>query len=365
MELTQKQRKWGSVLLAILFGIGFTLVLFLPFPKALQGTSGEYPILWSDGNSRIESYASAYGAFTGFTAEGNLLFGRNGLTGVLQSSEDMKEIKRALDEGDVDPLILADGELSPLESAALFKEYADTLYYCADTWLSFNGERLAPATDIHAEKVFLTDGEISATSLSLSGAELLILGDDADFSADALVGTRVRVEGRGRYRVENGAVILTEIAGSLKAGEPLAENLYIPDVGYCFMGALRPCQSLVSLSVPFLGNLPMKEAGDLTIQGELGYLFTDGHDYFIPDSLKRVEIRGGYLTSYAFYRCHGVEEINACGVSPENIERQAFVGADHLRYLHTPRADVVLDHAEEFTSYVADCGCTVYERKES
>ena len=217
-------------------------------------------------------------------------------------------------------MLSMDVALSRLESAALFREYGDMLYYDAGDFFAFDGERVKPTAIGVAEKVFFTGGELTGALLVRTEAQTLVIGDDADFSYKTLYGTAATAEGRNRYRIAGGAIVDTSLGGIFAAGQPLFEEIAVPDVAVCARGALLPCKKLLSLSLPFVGSGPVA-AGEEYV-GELGYLFTEGQDYFVPDTLKQVTVRGGALVSFAFYHCPALEEIDACGVDPALIERR-------------------------------------------
>lgn len=363
MGMSRKKRTYIAVLTAFVFVALFALVLFLPYPKAVGAQNDEYTVTWSDGSSARESYFSALSSFTGFSEEGDLCFFREGKFGSAEGSLSLKTAKTALDSGKIAPLMGNNMNFTRLESAALYRVYADTLYSRDGEWYRFDGKNVVSVMSDVAGTVFLAEGELTASALNRTGAGHLILGDGAEPSYRTLWGTSVTVEGRDRYFVENGAIVSRDLGGALRAAEPLQTSVRVPDVGFCDMGALLPCENLVSLSLPFLGNLPTYS--ETVHQGELGYLFSDGVEYYIPDTLKRVEVRGGHVTSFAFYRCHDLEEIDVSKVDPEEIEPQAFLGLDSLQVLYVPRGDIILTDAEDFTlSYDASRACYVYTRKE-
>lgn len=361
MELSAKTRKWGAVLLALLFGIGFAAVLFLPYPKEVGAGNDVYTIRWSDGSTTSERYGDAVSCLQGLTSGGDVLLEKEGKTGTYVSENAEKEGIAALEAGDLLPMLTM-GPFSRLFSAALYRVYVDRLYFSEDEWFRFDGEKVVPSAIGKAGTVFVSDGKLPASLLISTEATKLILGDLAEFSYETIYGTKVSVEGKTRYIVENGAIVDTDPVAGLVAGEPLASRIVVPDVPVCEEGALLPCRQLTELDLPFVGSGPVA-AGEL-FYGELGYLFTEGGEYFVPKSLTRVRVRGGALVSFAFYHCPSVEEIDACGVAADAIEKQAFAGLPALKRLHTPRADVELSDPEKFTTYVADCGCTVYEIKE-
>ena len=272
----------------------------------------------------------------------------------------MKEAISDLKNGDLAPMLAMGYDLDRLERAALFHVYGNTLYYDEGDLFSFNGERVVFLDTVKkAERVMVTGGSLPASVLLLTEAETLVVGDRAELSHRTLDGTSVKVEGRGRYATEEGAILDTSLGKSLVAGQPLAEAICVPDVAACKQGALLPCRNLVRLELPFVGSGPVA-AGDL-FHGELGYLFSDGGNYAIPATLTEVKIRGGVLVSTAFYACRQIESVDACGVPRGNIERDAFAGLESLRYLHTPREDVTLQG--NFSARKAPCGCTIYERR--
>ena len=362
MELSAKIRKWGTFFLALLFGIGYAAVLFLPYPKEVGAGNDVYAVRWSDGSETSERYGDAVPYLQGFTKKGDVFLEKEGKIGTYVCENDAKAARDALENGELLSLLTIEPPASRLARAALYRAYAGRLYYDAGDWFRFNGEKVALSGIGKAETVFLTGGELPASLLIATEATKLIVGDLAEFSHGTIYGTKVFVEGKTRYIVENGAIVDSAPVPRLVAGEPLASRIVVPDVPVCEEGALLPCRQLIELDLPFVGSGPVA-AGEL-FYGELGCLFAEDGEYFVPESLKSVRVRGGTLVSYAFYRCPSVEEIDACGVSADEIERQAFAGLSSLRRLHTPRADVELSDPEKFTTYVADCGCTIYEIKE-
>ncbi len=355
-----KGRKWLLAVLALLLAAVYIALLFLPYPRAVEFPRDSYRVVWSDGSVTEENFASAASLLDGVGENGEILLRRDGLTGSCFDVENVKAAREILEGGELALMLSMDFSLDRLGSAALYHVYGGTLYFDAGDWFAFTGER-AELTQIRkAGRVFFTGGDLAASALLSTEASTLIVGDLAEFSYKTIDGTAVTVEGRTRYLTVDGAIVDAELGGSLAAGQPLATQISVPDVAASKLGALLPCKRLVSLDLPFLGSGPVA-AGE-KFRGELGYLFTDGNAYFVPDTLKRVRVRGGALISFAFYACASLEEIDACGVDPDAIERQAFAGLENLRTLHTPQKDVVL--TGEFVSHTAACGCTVYERKE-
>ncbi len=361
MGLSSKKRKYLAVLFALVFGAAFTLILFLPYPRNVCPGADRYTVHWADGSTTEENFAEALSRAVGVTEEGEVLLQRDAVFGSYAGGNGLKEAVRTLESGELGPMLAMNVPPGRLERAALYRAYGNRLYFDSGDWFRFNAEKVVPAGIGKADTVFFTGGELDASRLLLTGAGTLIVGDLAGFSYKSVYGTAVRIEGKSRYAVQNGAVVDRTLGGILAACEPLATDIIVPDVAAAARGALLPAREPVSVSLPFVGSGPVA-AGD-GFHGELGYLFTEGEAYSVPSSLKKVRVRGGALVAFAFYHCPYLEEIDACGVDPSKIGRQAFDGLPSLGYLHTPRADVALSDSEEFTSYVAECGCTVYERK--
>lgn len=358
--MTAKKRKYVSIFLALLFGIGFTAVLFFPYPKRVSSEEACYTVQWADGSTTEETFTEAFSHFYGLSEKGDILLRKEELFGTYVSGNEMKEAISMLDGSAFVDTLTMELSCNPLESAALYRTYADRLYFAAGEWYRFDGKSVVAAEAGLADTVCYMVGELPASSLLATGATKLIVGDDARLSYKTLCGTYVHVEGKTRYIVENGAILDTSSGRVLIAGDPLATEMYVPEIAAAAQGALLPCTNLVSLNIPFVGSGPYSAGSRY---GEFGHLFTDGDAYTVPSSLKKVTVRGGWIVSFAFYRCPDLEEIDACGVDPSKIESQAFLGLSSLKKLHTPRADVLLSESEKFTTYVAECGCTVYQRK--
>ena len=106
-------------------------------------------------------------------------------------------------------------------------------------------------------------------------------------------------------------------------------------------GAFSGCAALERISLPFVGT----NANDVSdpyfshpVFGEIfgatkynGSISYDG--YYIPTSLKSVEITGQYIRSYAFYGFTGLENI-FIGSNVEQIARYAFSGCTNLNSIH-------------------------------
>ena len=124
-------------------------------------------------------------------------------------------------------------------------------------------------------------------------------------------------------------------------------------------GALSGCGGLEELTIPFVGS-KLIESADIAYQYPLGYLFgsekyeggvetkqcfygkTPGTmvyaTYVIPESLRKVVVQSGHITSGAFYGCSNVECI-VIGEDVVGIGERAFyqcVNLDSIEYIGLP-----------------------------
>ena len=106
-------------------------------------------------------------------------------------------------------------------------------------------------------------------------------------------------------------------------------------------GAFSGCSSLESISLPFVGTNANDVSGPNSYHSVFGEIFGatkyngsisyDG--YYIPTSLKSVEITGQYIRSYAFSGFTGLENIYI-GSNVERIADNAFEGCTNLKSVH-------------------------------
>lgn len=346
----------------VLLALFWSGLLFFPMPRTVaSGADERYLCVWEDGSRTEERYFTAYRDFAGTTEEGTILIGRNGMHGEIAAGDAFLRAVRVFDGGNLGELFAADiSGVTRLERVALYRRYRGRLWY-ADEFFAWSGADMVPAELAKAEEIVLLSGSLSAKKIAEAGVAALDLRAEAEFSADTLRGTHVgSVTAEAPYSSSGNAVCLSTPGGvRLLAGVPRAERVEVPrEVYFADEGALLPCERIEEVSLPFAGS-SVSDKGS-AYKGEFAHLFSDGSAYLVPKTLKRVRISGGYLVSHAFYACGGIEEIDACGVSPDAIERDAFSDCLSLRLLHTPRADVRL--AGNFRSHTAPCGCTVYER---
>lgn len=355
-----KLRKTANFLLAFLLTAVCFLLLLFPLPASAGAEEERYLCEWEDGTSSTEGYASAFACLTGIGDDGWIELKRGTHVGRIRPSFAAMRVADVFRAGELAELIALDlSGLSRIERAALFCEYGDCVWYAGDAF-RYTGRSVSPSEKMGAKRVSLLMGELPEGFLKLYAAASLHLGPDAEFRAADLIGSRVcTVTAAQPYRAEGGQIFLDTPGGRrLVAALPDSEELVLFESDFADMGALSACEGLRSLTIPYAGNMRDPLGGEY--RGEVAWLFIREGAYCVPATLEHVKVTGGKLGAYAFYACPNVVSIDACGLAAEDVSAQAFLGADGLRLLHTPRADVVLNG--EFSSRTAPCGCTVYER---
>lgn len=347
------------VLVAALWLAG-TLLLFLPLP---QSTAAEqtYLCFWESGVTE-ESYASAFADFAG-ADEARIFLQRDGRTGAIAPSQAYSAAYRTLDAGSYSEVLsLSQEGCTRLERAALVRIFSRRLWY-ANGLLSWNGETLvsidAPRSD-HDGTLTLFAGFPTAETIAVLGVMTLDCREGVEVSAARLAGTQVvRILASPPY-ASDGSVVTLETAGGRRivCAAPTATTLILPDADYADEGALAACTSLCELTLPFVGSAKISAGSDY--EWLFAHLFVSDSLYRVPETLAKVTVTGGVIAANAFYACPMIEDVNACTVFAQNIDRDAFVGMVGLQSLHTPRADVRLTGS--FTASPLACGCTQYTR---
>lgn len=330
-----------------------------PLPRTLPRSGRGYRCLWEEGETE-ESYLSAMQSFCGIE-EGAVLLGREGALGRIPAGEAFETARVTLSEGSLLELYTLDtGGLDPLERAALFRVFGDTLWYSYGAF-RFDGNAVRPTDRTAAGRVVLESGSFPSGYLAGTGARDLRIGETATVSAKDFSGSAVReLQAAPPYAAEGGVLYLDTPGGRrLLAGLPYEEVLTI-GCDYCDRGALSCCTRLTSLTLPFVGS-ERGTSGERV--GEFRYLFTTGNEVTMPETLTSVTVMGGMLDAYCFYGCGGLRRIDACKVDPLAISTQAFLGAEGLVEVHAPRGDLLLEG--EFSRQQAACGCTIYRRIET
>ncbi len=349
-------KKWVTALIAVAVGAVYCALLFWPYPKRIDVPSERYLCYFEDGSKEELDYGEACRYLAGVSEEGDILLLRNGVSGMVSANSAMREAVRILEHADTAELIYHDFDVGRLGRAALLHAFGDRLYCDGDEFYAYTGVRVT-RTSVRSAKEFRLLGKLPADALRCTGAILLHVYSRAELDPAALTGTSVTITADPPYVVREGGLYLETVSGvRLVAAEPDMTQLHVENYAFADMGALLPCRSLCSLDLPFLGS---DAYGGTESVGELAYLFCLDGGYFVPDTLKKLRVRGGTVTETAFYACHSLEEIDLCGVNAEKIERRAFSGLD-LKLLHTPRADVLLTGS--YDSFTAPCGCTVYRK---
>lgn len=350
-------KKGIAALIAFAVGAVYCALLFLPYPRRIDVPSEKYLCYFEDGSEEELGYADACRYLSGVSEEGDILFLRDGISGMVPANSAMREAVRILTHGEAAELLYRVFDVGRLGRAALLYAFGDWLYCDGDEFYAFTGVRVIRTPIRQAETLRLL-GKLPSYALRLTGAAYLHVYGRAELDPADLMDSSVTITADPPYFVQGGALYLEAAGGRrLVAAEPAITQLHMEDYAFADKGALLPCRSLCSLDLPFLS--PDLYGGGMDFGGELAYLFCLGETYLVPDSLKKLRVRGGVITGTAFYACPGLEEIDLCGVDAANIDRSAFSGLD-LSLLHTPRADVMLTGS--YDSYTASCGCTVYQK---
>lgn len=347
-----KKRAFAALGFALCYAACALLCLFPLLHTLSPAGEEEYTVKWSDGTVSTESYAAAFSSLAEAEA-GCIVLEREGLRGEIAAGDGYAQSVSVLQTGNLPALLTAKFEgLSRLERASLWNTFGNAAYYSADLF-AFDGGRVQRTSRRAFETLVLLDGGIPNDTLRTSGAAELVLRAEAKFEASALIGTNVAtIEAEPPYRVGDGAVYLDTPAGRrLLAALPSRTSLTVGDCDFCDEGALTPCTSLVSLTLPFVGSAARgAESG-----GRLAWNFGGS----VPETLKRVKITGGALSEFAFSGCPMLEELDLCGLSAE--APSAFAGCARLQRLHIAAALSL----PGFARSELPCGCYLYERSTS
>lgn len=355
--MKHKIKKLAKRAAAVIFTAACLICLYLPFLSKISG--GEiYQCVWADGSVTEESYSSAYRSLSGADGE-SVLLSRNGQTGRIES--EAGAVYKILERGTLAELLSCTVTGTRIDSAALYRVFSDRVWYNG-SYFVWTGEKIKRVSRAERKEIVFLEGNVSSRILQEINAETVYLRADASVAASSFIGSDVkRVYAQAPYSESGGAVYLDTAGGKrlLAATRFIKELTADADLAFADEGALLACDSLVSLSLPFLGsaNSPF----GLDYRGELAHLFSDGRGYRVPETLSRVEVTGGRIKSFAFYGCPDLREIDVCKVSPDEISKTAFAGLKSLELLHTPKSDVLL--TGNFTSRTAECGCTIYTRE--
>lgn len=360
MEKEMQKKHVGKILLAVARAViicGMAMLVLLPFPTRKSTAAETYLCLWEDGTETEESYNAAFDAYDGADEETVFLL-REGKRGQIAAGEKYRGFMRtARHEGITQILAANTNGMTRIEKLAAYRVLAGTVFISGGQSFAFSGEGFSDTTKKRAQEIALLDGTLSAKRILEAGATALSIGAEATVTAATLDGTNIeRVRAASPYLVNDGAIYLETAFKRLVCGIPAARDLSLLDFDYADEGALLPCRELRSLDLPFVGSA--KSGGGM--HGELAFLFSAGTEYRVPDTLKRVTVRGGTLVSYAFYRCTSLEEIDASALRAEDVETDAFLGCTNLRTLLSPRADVNLPGT--FRATPLPNGCTLFER---
>lgn len=345
---------------ATVFWLAGTFLLFLPLPQRIEAEK-TYTCFWQNGVTQ-ESYASVFSSFAG-ADENYMYFERDGETGMLLASQAYGAAYRILKAGSyAEVLALSREKCTRLERAVLMRIFSRRLWY-ANGLLVWNGETLVSAEAPPAGydgTLTVFSGFPTAGTIADLGVTALDCREGVELSASRLAGTQVAHISVAPPYASDGSVVTLGTAGGRRivCAAPTATSLVLPDADFADEGALAACGSLRELTLPFVGSA--KSSAGSNFEGLFAHLFVSDFRYRVPETLTKVTVTGGVLAANAFYACPMIEEVNACNVFAQNIDRDAFVGMAGLRSLHTPRADVRLTGS--FTASPLACGCTQYTR---
>lgn len=362
MEMSARMRiVWRVLCLAcaLLVAAGCIVALFLPFPS-LYGRAGRVLCVWEDGTTVWESYAAASAAVCG-TEPQRILLRRDDIGGYTEAGETYGRVIARFEGAQLADLLGETWELAPIERAALWKSYGDTLWYDGGTF-AWDGTEVRLTQREHAARVILLSGAFEGDMLSHSGATVLSLRAQSQPCAADFVGSAVQtILCEAPYYMQGGALCKGTAGGDrLIAALPAARELSVSDVRYADRGALLACTQLERLTLPFVGSA-LSDAGS-AYDGHLGYLFSeeDGEPYRFPETLKTLCVTGGTLSADALYGMTALETLDLCGVPQENITVQAFSLLPSLKVLHT----AAVWQGQGFAVRTLACGCYEYVRSD-
>lgn len=353
-------RRAVSLILFAMCALSGVLMLFLPLPHAVLGTEGLYLCAWENGTETREDYDALYPCLQGLDGEGNIALERDGVKGYVATGESVKRPLKTLAEGElVEALLLNTGSMSALERAAFYRAMQKVALFDGD-YFGWTDGKFMPVESCSAEELIWFAGKLPVGALAT--VSVLRVRAEAPLGADTPLGSGLsEIYVEAPYSASGGAVYLDTPGGRrFVCALPSVTVLEVGEADFADEGALLACTNLREVSLPFVGSA--RSGIGSNFEGLFAHLFLFDGDYYVPSSLQKVRVRGGKLIAHAFYRCAELKEIDACGVEADNIDLNAFIDCTALKRLHTPRAGVAL--SGRFASYVAPCGCTVYERAE-
>lgn len=354
------KHKRFSVILAVLFFLIWAVFLFLPVTERVNGCEEIYLCRWEDGTRTRENFADAYSAVTGCDPD-RILLTRGEIAGEIEPASPYSAYFRTLSIGSFREVKELDvSKLGALERAVLWERFGDRAWWTGEEFLVWTESGAVFSHSPRCGEIIIEGGSLTASAIARTCADSLEVRDGADFSAKMLIGTEItELKGVAPYDSENGALYLETLGGTrLVAAAPNVRSLSA-DYDYADEGALLACRELEFVSLPFAGTSRFSELGDH--RSEIASLFLSGEEYFVPPTLKRIEIRGGVLTDTSLYRCDYVEEIVLCGMKEEQVSRSAFLSCAALKKLHAPIGDALL--TGKYSARTLDCGCTLYTKE--
>lgn len=357
--MSARTKRIITAVAAVLFCVIWAALLLIPVGTAAGAGAEFYDCAWADGTVTREDYGQAYAALAdGSSAEEIRLF-RGGVSGTVATSDSFRAAYHALDTGGLNAVLsVATSDMVRLERAALWRAFRHRLWYSGELF-RYTGEGVERVKTARGEELVLLSGGVTSDMLSSCGVKRLTVRAEAELTYRALVGTEIEeAEARPPYEVSDGALYADTVGGKrLIAGIPKAKSVIVRGNDFADRGALLPCVGLEELTLSFVGSAA--NAAGSGYSGMLAWLFSDGSEYYVPETLKRVKVTGGEIPEEAFYRCGGIEEIDLCGLDADKISSSAFSVCAGLQRLHAP---ISADLGEGFSLRILACGCRYYEK---
>lgn len=334
-------------------GVFAILLLFaclFPVRERIMAQREGVYCVYEDGSGEFLSGTDAIGLMK--EAGRSVTIEKNGRTGRIELGEEAQNLIDTMEHGSLLNLLTLDTVgLSVFEKRAVDFYCADKLWYDGGAF-AWTGKRFARVENKLAEEVVLIRGALPKGVLQDCGATLLTLRREADFTAEALVGSDISsVNAEKPYLFRDDGVYREEESGTrFVAGLPHATCLKIDGCSFLDENCLVACREPEELSLPFAGNTCFTQSDGYW--SDMGRLFDDD----LPKSLYRVAVRSGEVSQTFLYAFRGVKELDLCGVRA--VSEGALSVMTALSYLRCPfDLSDKLDFSE---TYRSECGCFVY-----
>lgn len=339
------------------FSLVWTALLFLPVGTRTGEAEESYECRWADGSVSVLNYDRAYPYLGGIGENGAISLLNGQTAGMVAASAEFSAAETALRSGGLGEILsVSASDTGRLERAALWRVYGETVW-CAGGFFVWQGDRIERVSSAVGTRAVLLSGGMSASALASTGATRLEIRPDAEIFAKTFSGTAIEtVTACAPYFYEAGALYRDTAGGRrLLAGIPSAESVRVRGNDFADRGALLPCLALRELTLGFIGSDPYASGGDGA--DLFVWLFSDGSEFRVPETLEKLRVTGGKIGEHAFYGCGGIREIDLCGMDADAISAEAFLSCTGLRRLHSPRP---VSLAGAYGVRVLPCGCLEY-----